>query len=205
MHDVIGTGSAEHHVQLGETEDEAVGLVDEHYVCFGAELLGQQGCQFQPAKARSEDHHSHPQTLEVNWPLQCSPSGSQCWRLGPLWAILDICPRLGFPCCAPGCSRDPLPCCSWSSSRRWRRQFAAASRISSSTSTAAGRCSTVCRSTTPALRQTACRSPTHRSAPWLWRHWRCCLRGLPQRCGPGRHWVHSRRSSFSSAARSADP
>jgi hypothetical protein len=48
----------EHHVELRESEDERVGLVDQCDVNVGTEALGQPGGQFQTAEPGAEDYDS---------------------------------------------------------------------------------------------------------------------------------------------------
>jgi len=62
--DVLGGRAAEHHVELGEPEDETIGAIDQDDVGVVAELLGQPGRKFEPTKAGSGDHHAHPRSLE---------------------------------------------------------------------------------------------------------------------------------------------
>jgi hypothetical protein len=59
----LGRGPAEHDVELGEPEHEAVGLVDEDDVGLLAELLGEPGRQLQPPEPCPEDHHPHGRTV----------------------------------------------------------------------------------------------------------------------------------------------
>ena len=63
VQDVAGRGPSEHHVQLGEAEDEIAGLVDQHDVEVVAELLGQPSGEFQAAEPRTEHHDLHAWTL----------------------------------------------------------------------------------------------------------------------------------------------
>ena len=63
MDDVVRAHPAEHHVELRETEDEPVSLVDQHHVNVLAEPFRQQGREFQPAETGSEDHNPHARTL----------------------------------------------------------------------------------------------------------------------------------------------
>ena len=59
VQDMRGVGVAEHDVQLREAEDESLTLVDQHDVDIVAELLGQQGREFQPTEAGPEDNDPH--------------------------------------------------------------------------------------------------------------------------------------------------
>jgi hypothetical protein len=50
---------AEHHVELGETEDESLTTVDEGQIERVAELPGQRGGELKPAEARTEYDDPH--------------------------------------------------------------------------------------------------------------------------------------------------
>ncbi len=56
---LLGERSSEHHVELGEPEDEVVALVDEHDVDVVPELFGQPGRQLQAAESRPQHHNTH--------------------------------------------------------------------------------------------------------------------------------------------------
>jgi hypothetical protein len=53
MHSMLGRDPAEHDIEFGETEDEAVGLVDQRYLGGGAAGGGDPSRQFQSAEARA--------------------------------------------------------------------------------------------------------------------------------------------------------
>ena len=55
---VIEATPPEHHVQLRETEDERVALVDESDLDVVAEILGEPGRELQAAEPGSEDQNS---------------------------------------------------------------------------------------------------------------------------------------------------
>ena len=57
--DVRGGHPTEHDVELGEAEDEAVGLVDQHDVDVVAELLRQTGRHLEAAEPGAQDQNSH--------------------------------------------------------------------------------------------------------------------------------------------------
>ena len=57
----------EHHVELGEAEDEAVGPVDEHDLDVVAELLGQPRRQLQPTEPRAQHQYSHGCESTASW------------------------------------------------------------------------------------------------------------------------------------------
>lgn len=55
----VGSGAAEHDVEFGEAEDEAVGLVDEQYLDVVSEFLGEPRGDLQAAESGSQHQNSH--------------------------------------------------------------------------------------------------------------------------------------------------
>ena len=64
MQHVVGRRAAEHDVELRESEDKAIGTIDQYDVGLVAELLGQPAREFEAAKACTSYHHTHPGSLE---------------------------------------------------------------------------------------------------------------------------------------------
>ena len=63
MDDVVRGSPRPNIVELRETEDEPVSLVDQHHVNVLAEPFRQQSRELQPAETGSEDHNPHARTL----------------------------------------------------------------------------------------------------------------------------------------------
>ena len=61
--DGVGFAFAEHHVELGEPEDEGVGLVDQGDVDVVAERLGEAAAELQTAEAGSQDQDAHARRI----------------------------------------------------------------------------------------------------------------------------------------------
>jgi hypothetical protein len=62
--DIGGHRSAEHHLELREPEDEAVGLVDQDEIDVVTELLGQPSGELQSSESCTKHHDAHRRTLE---------------------------------------------------------------------------------------------------------------------------------------------
>jgi hypothetical protein len=64
--------STEHHVQLGEAEDEALRLVDGEDFEGSPELVGQRRGQFEATETSAQYQYLYVSVLSERWPLRAT-------------------------------------------------------------------------------------------------------------------------------------